>query len=81
MAVMSVAPVGTDAAYAFRRSLGPVPGTWTISLTCPHGVTTCYLAARRLRLPDEGVAILELLAARHRHERPRCHCLARGSRQ
>ena len=76
MVVMPITAPASDTRYAFRRSVGPVPGSWAISLRCPHGVTTAYVAARRLRLPDEGVAILGLLVARHRRERPRCRCLS-----
>ncbi len=80
MDLIPVAAAATDKPYAFWRRPGPVPGTWVVTLSCTHGVTTCYLAAQRLDLPDEGVAILQLLVARHRSEQRLCRCLDRPSR-
>lgn len=65
-------------AYRFERTRGPVPGTWTITLSCPHGSTTAYLADRRLRDTDEGAAILGIVAERHQRRHPRCRCLGRA---
>jgi len=56
------------------RSPGPLPGMWLVTLACGHGVTTGYLVADRLELPQEATAVLGLIADRHRRERARCAC-------